>query len=1334
VTARDTVAGSPTMTTRYDYSGGAAWHYQNDVDANLPDPPDQTWNDFRGYASVKVTQGGTTGAQTITDYRYFRGMHGDRNTSGVDEVATVSTSAAGEDFPARSFTDYERLAGRLLEVQREAAGGWRHERTVHEYWSRLSAAGPAGRSQPHDAYLVREEMTATDTRLSGSTEDWRRRQSSSTFNDFGYPTEVREHGQTGVFTDDSCVLISYTDNAMVWLRGLAYQQETTDCYGGRLALTQTYYDGNIDDTAPGDPPTDGYVTKTELRLEPGSGTAEAVTRIRYDAYGREYVRNQPNGGADRLTSTDYSPTTGFPYSGVTIRNNRDHRTLTVPSPSHGGPSRTEDPNGTATVFDYDALGRLLTARHSGVPVDTPNYKFTYTLTAGQPARIRSSQLQDSAGEVYLRSYTYLDGLGRTREVQTVSPAGGRIVSATRYDDRGLLARQAQPLHDPGAGAGSNLLNPWGSSLVETRTTYDFLARPTKVELVERDTPRWATTTSYTNWSHTVSAPVRTPVTYHSDVFGRTSSVVETLPSGSATTSYGYSRLGQLTAITDAAGSLTSYGYDLAGRRTSSTDPDMGTWTYFYDSAGNQTTMVGGKQNTTTNPVPDTLHYSYDDLNRRTGVFQDSVSEANKLSEWTYDTPGVAGSIGRPVASSRIIGGQRYTTAVSGYDTLGRPTGSSWSIPSGGGFPDTGSERFTVAVAGNSYDHAGHLTASTLPTVGGVAGETLSFGFTDLGLPSTVTSGTTYVAATSFDAVGRLTGRDLGAGSALTQRRYSYDTLSRLASIKTTVPTATTPTVQDDTYSYDNAGNITGIARTAPGVEQRECFQYGDGLNRLTRAFTRAVKDATGNPTLCAATPNPDSTSPAPYDKTYVYDQTGNLTTVTNHKLPTGSQLSTYDYKSPATAPHAVKTISGVNPGSYGYDANGAMTSRSTGGVSATLAWDRLHQLEKITTGSAVTSFVYGADGQRLLRKDPGGKTTLYAAGMEIVASGGAVTATRFYPGGAMRRGTDPVQWIVTDHQNSTLAVVTANGTATTTVARPQEPYGARRTTTAMPTERGFLGKPEDPTGLVATDNRYYDPAIGRFISPDPVLVPADPQTLNGYAYSHNNPVTYMDPSGLEDNYRSKSRCGCVPPPPATPAPPSQPSQPDHTPVGTPVGPPGTVGENYVWGPNGTIVPVGVPDAWLLTAQRSSPDAACRFSSSGAITCAVGLIGRLPTDGSFPFEPKKGQRLSQPRSIQRESGDPVDKHGDKWEWDPIKEEWDVQHQDGSHTNVGPDGEITHGENNTGREPKSRSGDDSGKAEALATAGAAGGILVVLWWIGKLAAPVCGPAAPACVVVF
>ncbi len=53
------------------------------------------------------------------------------------------------------------------------------------------------------------------------------------------------------------------------------------------------------------------------------------------------------------------------------------------------------------------------------------------------------------------------------------------------------------------------------------------------------------------------------------------------------------------------------------------------------------------------------------------------------------------------------------------------------------------------------------------------------------------------------------------------------------------------------------------------------------------------------------------------------------------------------------------------------------------------------------------------------------------------------------------------------------------------------------------------------TGLYYLNSRYYDPKLGRFISPDDISY-LDPNTVNGlnlYAYCENNPVNNFDPSG-----------------------------------------------------------------------------------------------------------------------------------------------------------------------------------------------------------------------------
>ena len=113
--------------------------------------------------------------------------------------------------------------------------------------------------------------------------------------------------------------------------------------------------------------------------------------------------------------------------------------------------------------------------------------------------------------------------------------------------------------------------------------------------------------------------------------------------------------------------------------------------------------------------------------------------------------------------------------------------------------------------------------------------------------------------------------------------------------------------------------------------------------------------------------------------------------------------------------------------------------------------------------------------------------------------------------------------------------------------------------------------------------------------------------------------------------------------------------------------------------------------------------------------------------------RKGQRLSDPKTISRQSGNPVDDYGDVWEWDPVKGERDVQ-TGKKHTNVGPDGEKTHGPNNTGRQPKPPADNGSDTARSVAVGAGAAGAGAILWWLGKLASPACGPVVLVCAVAF
>ena len=64
-------------------------------------------------------------------------------------------------------------------------------------------------------------------------------------------------------------------------------------------------------------------------------------------------------------------------------------------------------------------------------------------------------------------------------------------------------------------------------------------------------------------------------------------------------------------------------------------------------------------------------------------------------------------------------------------------------------------------------------------------------------------------------------------------------------------------------------------------------------------------------------------------------------------------------------------------------------------------------------------------------------------------------------------------------------------------------------------DRGFTGHEHlDMFGLINMNARLYDPLLGRFLSPDPIVqAPEFTQSFNGYTYALNNPLAYTDPNG-----------------------------------------------------------------------------------------------------------------------------------------------------------------------------------------------------------------------------
>ncbi len=127
----------------------------------------------------------------------------------------------------------------------------------------------------------------------------------------------------------------------------------------------------------------------------------------------------------------------------------------------------------------------------------------------------------------------------------------------------------------------------------------------------------------------------------------------------------------------------------------------------------------------------------------------------------------------------------------------------------------------------------------------------------------------------------------------------------------------------------------------------------------------------------------------------------------------------------------------------------------------------------------------------------------------------ALAATQMLAGwpNAAEAATRKIYYYHPDHLGSTNLVTDEQGQVVQQVEyRPFGAVAARSGSVSLPQQ--FTGQRADATGLYYYNARYYDPDLGRFVQPDPIVqATSDPQTLNRYSYVRNNPLRYTDPSG-----------------------------------------------------------------------------------------------------------------------------------------------------------------------------------------------------------------------------
>ncbi|RZU76703.1 RHS repeat-associated protein [Micromonospora kangleipakensis] len=1126
----DNTGGFTHEQTNYDYLDQPAWHYDN---SELTEPKKRTWGEFRGYGKVRVRKGLESGVQSATEYLYYRGMDGDKQPSGtrsVDITDSQNTTVADEDPYAGMLREETTLLG--------FGGSW-----IDSTITTPVKQGPTATFSNLKSYMTGTGTVRNRLKLANGSTRWTK--TVTTYNSDNLPVTVDDLGDESTATDDRCTRTWYARNDTTWMLDLAKKTETVgvNCAataslpGDMLSATRTTYDTDTNDWNTY-LPVQGNVAKVE---EIGSWTGSTpnwVTTSRaakYDPIGRVTDSYDALG---RLTKTAYTPAAGGPVTSMKITNPLSQATTTTYAPAWHLPTTVEDPNGLRTDLTYDGLGRLrqvwLPGRSKTSYPSAPDREYIYNLRNTASTAITAKTLLPSTATAYRTTITLYDGLLRSRQTQTQAPGGGRVLTDTVYDSRGLLEWTSQPYYDTtNTPPNETLVGSVGTPAIPalTENVYDGAGRLTdaifKIGVDTTKNEKWRTTTTYTGERTSVTPPLGgTATTTITDARGQTIALRQyknRADVGSDTAGtydeyrYGYTDRGELASVTDPVGNTWRNTYDQRGRKMTAEDPDRGNTSYTYNLAGETLTSTDMRNRT--------LVYSYDDLGRKKTVREDT--DTGKLrAEWTYDTLQYGiGKLTKSVRYEPAGSTNAYVNEVVAYDTAGRPKDTRISIPAvEGGLCASDTLAPCSYNYNTTYRPDGQVATTTLPAAGGLASEKLTYTYNDVGLANgQLSASQIYVNQTSYTKLGQVLQTILGATGKRTWITNTTDQNTGRLTNSSAVPELK-PEIFNFTYSQDPAGNVDKITDTpANGVAETQCYTY-DQLRRLTNGWTPNTDDCTAAP---------DGTKlggPAPYWHGYTYTPgTDNRKTETFYG--SGQTTRTYTYpqqgQGTGTHPHAVSKVETTGAVTktedYTYDETGNTKSRPGPNGRQNLTWDYEGRLANSSDSSGGTSYAYDADGSRLVRRDPTGATLYLPGGTEVrKQTTSSAAGTRYYSHAgktiAVRDSAGRLDWIVSDHHGT--AEATIRNSDLSVSRRRSLPFGGDRggPSSAWPPamDKGFVGGTKDNTGLSHLGAREYDPSTGSFISVDPVMDMTDPQQWHGYAYSHHNPATFSDPTGLID--------------------------------------------------------------------------------------------------------------------------------------------------------------------------------------------------------------------------
>ena len=547
------------------------------------------------------------------------GMSGDHALS-----ASTSYSYQGGlyDYPTREFRGFSKVTETRADGTRaehyfhqdEGRKGKQHSEPVFAADGRKFAATESAWTATASGGVYQTLLTAENKQTFDGTDTAKTlRTEYPSWDMFGNPLLIRHLNDTATAADDLYEHSEYSYNAFLWIVDKPWRHWFSAAEGG-AALRETKY--IYDDKGLQGIPDKGNLTG---KIEVINAKKEALTSYQYDSYGNQIRVTDAEGRISR-TLCDKTFNT-FPIRKINALNQAAAATF---NSATGEPLTETDPNGYVTQYQYDTFQRLV---KKALPYDSlsfPTEAVAYFIDGTAPESVRVSkkaaekEIPEDPSVARLESWQYTDGFGDLiQEKSQAEDPAQQIAVDHFYDKMGRVLRKNLPR----LVSASSAYAPASKSSPGLSYEYDAVGRPVKVNnpdgtFLSRVFDHWRVSETDEN-GHLME--------YFFNAQERPVTVIEHTQEGNYTTSYEYSRFGEIEKITDHYGNQTGYSYDKLGRKTASVDPNLGRWTYRYDLVGNlrfQTDSRGVQ-----------IEISYDKLNRK--IKEDRPSDQDILYE--YDT-------------------------------------------------------------------------------------------------------------------------------------------------------------------------------------------------------------------------------------------------------------------------------------------------------------------------------------------------------------------------------------------------------------------------------------------------------------------------------------------------------------------------------------------------------------------------------------------------------------------------------------------------------------------------------------------------------------------------